>query len=192
MALKVLSLADLTRLCGIFFVLAFAVFFVGGMMFWARMGGMPLWATPFANSYIMWERIFVMSAVILTVPGMMLLEEIFRSGGGGSIGRLGTYGYIFAAIFILTAEALGLQSASSHYPLIILYVVLAFLAQMLIGMGLLGTGIVPGWMGWFAILWNLAWLIILPLFSPRDIYFPVVHHVIPLFIGLYFLMGSPR
>ncbi len=192
MALKVSSMADPTRLCGILFVLAFAVFFVGGMMFWARMGGMPSWATPFANSYILWERIFVMSAVILTVPGMMLLGEIFHSAGNGVMGRLGAYGYIFAAIFILTAEALGLRAASSPYPLIILYVVLAFLTQALIGAALLGTGIVPGWMGWFAILWNIAWLIILPIFAPRDIYFPVVHHVVPLFIGLYFLMGSAR
>jgi len=192
MALKVSSFVDPTRLCGILFVLAFVVFTVGGMLFWARMDGMPRWAIGFSRAYLIWERAFVMTAVILTVPGMMLLGQIFQSAGDAYLARLGTYGYIFAAIFILTAEAYGLSSEHSVYPLIVLYVVPAFLTQVVIGMALLATGMLPGWMGWFSILWNVVWLVILLIFSPQNLYFPVLHHVIPLCIGIFFLNGYPR
>jgi hypothetical protein len=43
------------------------------------------------------------------------------------------------------------------------------------------------WIGWATIGWNLVWLLVLPLATPRDIYFPVLHHVMPLVMGIALL-----
>jgi hypothetical protein len=82
-----------------------------------------------------------------------------------------------------------LSSGNNTYPHIVLHVVLAFLAQAAFGAALIQTGLVPSWVGWATIIWNLAWLICLPVTSPRDIYFPVLHHVAPLVIGIALLRG---
>lgn len=77
------------------------------------------------------------------------------------------------------------------YILMVVYVVIAFLAQAGLGGALLQSGLLPAGIGWAAMLWNLAWLVALPLFSPRDIYFPVLHHVAPLLIGIALLWNAP-
>ena len=43
------------------------------------------------------------------------------------------------------------------------------------------------WIGWLTILWNIAWLIVLPLISRRDMYYPMLHYVMPLVIGIALL-----
>jgi len=48
--------------------------------------------------------------------------------------------------------------------------------------------LVAAWIGWVTILWNIAWLVVLTLFARRDIYFPVLHHVMPLVIGIALLL----
>jgi hypothetical protein len=37
-------------------------------------------------------------------------------------------------------------------------------------------------------LWNVAFLVVLPLTSPRDMYYPILHHVVPLLIGMALLL----
>jgi hypothetical protein len=69
----------------------------------------------------------------------------------------------------------------------VLYVVLAFLAQAALGTSLLQTRLVAGWVGWATIIWNLGWLLVMFIVRPRDIYYPVLHHVAPLIIGIAFL-----
>jgi hypothetical protein len=81
----------------------------------------------------------------------------------------------------VAAEALSLRLGYGQtYPLIVIYVVMAFLAQVAIGGALLQLGVLAAWIGWATILWNLAWLVALPIITPRDIYFPVLHHFAPL------------
>lgn len=76
------------------------------------------------------------------------------------------------------------------YPVIVVAVVLALLGQALIGGGLRQGRLLASWIGWATTLWNLAWLVALPLFTPRDIYFPVLHHTMPLLIGAALLRRS--
>ena len=80
-----------------------------------------------------------------------------------------------------------LRSGQFPYGLIVAYVVLAFLAQAALGVILLRAGFLPAWIGWAAIAWNVAWLVVLPILTPSDIYFPVLHHVIPLLVGIILL-----
>jgi hypothetical protein len=117
---------------------------------------------------------------------------LLRGAGNPILGRLGIYGYAFAALFAVVYEMTGLINGHSAYALIVIYVVLAFFAQAAMGAALLATGFLPAWIGWLAIGWNAIWLILLPVFSPRDIYIPVLHHFVPLCIGVLLLMGFPR
>jgi hypothetical protein len=40
---------------------------------------------------------------------------------------------------------------------------------------------------WAAVAWNLGWLVALPILSPGDLYFPVLHHPVPLLVGIALL-----
>ena len=74
-----------------------------------------------------------------------------------------------AAVVLLIGEASELRSGRSPYALIVAYVVLAFLAQAAFGVLLVRTGFLPSWIGWVAIVWNIAWPVVLPIATPGDI-----------------------
>jgi hypothetical protein len=97
---------------------------------------------------------------------------------------MGATAYFFGAILGVAAEALSLSLGSEKLDaLIVIYVVVAFLAQAALGGAVLQSGVLAAWIGWVSIVWNLAWLVVLPVITPRDIYFPVLHHFTPLLIG---------
>ena len=88
-----------------------------------------------------------------------------------------------------TSRSLAARLAAFWLPSqVVLYVVVAFLAQAAIGAALIQSELLAGWVGWFTIIWNLAWLAALPIVSPSDIYYPVLHHVAPLIIGIALLV----
>ncbi len=107
------------------------------------------------------------------------------------LARLGASAYLIGATLITTAELLALNLGGNVRELGPMYVVIAFLAQASIGGALLRSRMVPTWIGWTTLLWNLAWLVVLPLVSPIGIYFPVLHHVFPLVIGIALLTKAP-
>jgi hypothetical protein len=178
------------RVAGFALTLGSAVQLPGLLMFWIRggqRGGQP--PTP---GYYAWERGFILAAVLVTVLGFALLDAQLQNTGGRLLARAGVTAYLFAGVLGVAAEALNVaRSGHGHYPLIVVYVVLAFLAQAALGGALLQAGWLRAWVGWLTILWNLAWLIVLPLVTARDIYFPVLHHVTPLIIGLALLWRAP-
>jgi hypothetical protein len=91
-------------------------------------------------------------------------------------------------VLVLVAETYNLSKQEWLQTLIVVHVVLNFLAQAIFGASLLQTGILPGWVGWATILWNLACLVYLPIFHPRDIYYPWLNYVAPLIIGVMLLV----
>lgn len=181
---------SIERAAGFVLVLGTAVQFPGLLMFWIRggqRGGLP--PTP---AYYAWERGFVLAAIILTALGFALFEAQLQNTGGQILARVGVTACVFAGILGVAAEALNLSRAGPGlYPLIVVYVVLTFLAQAAIGGGLLQAGAVAPWIGWATLIWNSAWLVVLPLVTPRDIYFPVLHQVAPLVIGIALLWKTP-
>ena len=74
------------------------------------------------------------------------------------------------------------------YAPIAAFVVLAFLAQAVFGAALGCIGFLPGWVGWATILWNLGWLVVLPITRPNGMYYPWLHYVAPLVIGIALLV----
>ena len=73
------------------------------------------------------------------------------------------------------------------HGLIVIYVVMAFLAQAAIGGAVIQSGLLAAWIGWATILWNIAWLVVLSLISRRDMYFPILHYLMPLVMGIALL-----
>jgi hypothetical protein len=175
------------RAAGLFLVLGSIIQLPGLMMFLMR-GGQRGGAPP-SSTYFVAERGFIMSAAILTAIGLVLLASYFQNSNGRILATVGATAYLFGGILLVAAEALSLTLGYERLlGLIVIYVVLAFLAQAAIGGALLQSELLPAWIGWFAVLWNLAWLVVLPLISPRDIYFPVLHQVVPLVIGIALLL----
>jgi hypothetical protein len=87
----------------------------------------------------------------------------------------------------LPARLAAATYAVATVALVVAYVVLAFLAQAAFGIILLRTRFLSAWVGGAAIVWNLGWLVALPLVSPHDLYFPILHHPIPLVVGIALL-----
>jgi hypothetical protein len=175
------------RVAGGLLITCFLVFMVGGVLFWARngMAGQP--APSFA--YLALERGFVMAAAVITAIGLLLFAIVVGGANGDAFlaARLAAITYAIATALLLVGEAGLLRSGHFPYGLIVAYVVLAFLAQAALGGILIRTGFLPAWIGWAAIGWNIAWLVALAILSPGDIYFPVLHHTIPLLIGIALL-----
>lgn len=168
-------------------VLCFLVFIFGGALYAGR--AFLKWQIDETSPHMIWERGFVIGGVLATLLGLALLEDMLRAGGEPVLSRLGMVTYLFGAVIVIVAETAYLSKRDWIYPQIVLYVVLAFLAQAAFGASLLQTGLVAGWAGWTTLIWNLAWLLIMLILRPRDIYFPVLHHVAPLIIGIALLVG---
>ncbi len=154
-------------------------------MFWIR-GGIRGGAPP-SHAYFAWERSFIMAAVVLTAIGFVLLEAQLQNTDGRVLARTGATAYLFGGILAVVAEASSLtQGFEKNYPLIVIYVVLAFLAQAAIGGSLLQAGLLAAWIGWVILVWNMGWLMI-SLITRRGIYIPFLHHFMPLVIGIALL-----
>jgi hypothetical protein len=181
------SISTIPRLAGTLLTACFFVFLVGGAMFWARNGMAGYPAPNFA--YLVLERGFVMAAAVITAVGLLLFAALIGGEHGDALlpARLAAATYAVGTALLLVGELGMLRSGRFPYALIVAYVVSAFLAQAAIGAIFLRTGFLPAWIGWAAIGWNVAWLVALPLLSPGDIYFPVLHHTIPLVIGIALL-----
>lgn len=174
------------RAGGLFLVLGFVVNLIGVLMFNFSSG--ILGSIPRTTTFIMWERSLFALSVVLTIIGFVFLKRYLEASKGSVFAKIGAGIYLFAGVLIVVAEILSITLRYRQtYGVVTAYVILAFMAQACIGIALLQSGMVASWIGWGAILWNVAWLLVLPLISPRDIYFPILHHLIPLMIGIALL-----
>ncbi|MCC6798648.1 MAG: hypothetical protein IT325_00910 [Anaerolineae bacterium] len=169
-------------------VLCSGVFNVGGVLFTGRF--FLKWQVDDAASFLRWERGFVIAATLMAVLGLALLEDMLHTAGDAYLARAGMVGYLFGAAVLVVAETTYLSRGEWVYPQIVVYVILAFLAQAAFGAALLQTRVVAGWAGWATVIWNVGWLLIMLIVRPRDFYFPVLHFVAPLFIGIGLVAGG--
>lgn len=51
------------------------------------------------------------------------------------------------------------------------------------------SGLLPAWVGWTMVAWNIGWLIVLPIFTPSNMYYPFVHFLPWLLIGIALLVA---
>lgn len=124
-------------------ILCFVVFTVGGILYTGR----AIWKWPVGETpaYLRWERGFVIAAVLVTVLGLVLLEGMLRDAGDSVVARLGMMTYVFGAVVVVVAETTYLSTREFVYPQIVVYIILAFLAQTAFGVSLLRTGLAAGY-----------------------------------------------
>lgn len=145
------------------------------------------WTIASGPSYLGWERGSIMAAMVATLLGVVLLERLLQAAGNPAAARLGLILLLVATALGLTWEAAVIGRAGDNQSLIATYVVLALLGQAALGLALLQTGLLAPWVGWVTIVWSLGWLAALPILSTGDLYYPVLHMVVPLLIGIALL-----
>lgn len=128
-----------------------------------------------------------MTAVLVATLGFVLLERLLESAGDTVLAPVAMTIFLIAVVLVLAAESFGLKLDEYMYAPTVAFVVLAFIGQALFGAAILRTGFLPAWIGWAAVVWSLAWLVILPLARPQDMYYPWLHYVAPLIIGVALL-----
>lgn len=143
-------------------------------------GGLPP-----SHGYLLVERSMFMVGMLLSAIAFCLLDDR-RAARENQLLRAGALGYLAAGIVGVVAEATELAN-SGAYPLFVTYVVTAFLGQAVIGLGLLVARLVAAWVAWTTVAWNIVWPLVLSLVSPGDYYYPAVHLVMPLLIGVHML-----
>jgi hypothetical protein len=163
------------------------VFTVGGILFTGR--AIWKWQVGQTFQYLLWERGFVIAGLLINVLGLVLLEDLLRAAGESIISRLALVTYFIAVVVVIVAEMTYLHNREWVYSQIVFHVVFAFLAQAAFGVSLLQTALVASWVGWVTIIWNVAWLIGLVITSRHNMYFPALHHAMPLIIGIALLSG---
>ena len=173
------------RLTSGLLLLSASVFVVAGYLFTARV----IWKLPAAQTklHLHWERGIVITAFLISALGFVLLENLLHEAGELVFARLALALYLISAAVLVVAETTLLTNGALPYPQIVVHVVLAFLAQATFGVALLRTELLAPWAGWATVLWNIALLIIMPIFYPRDMYFPWLHYVAPVIIGIALL-----
>ncbi len=134
-------------------IMGFLIFTVGGFLYTGR----AIWKLPVGQTllYLYWERGFVIAALLANVLGLVLLDDVLAAGGVALLARIGTVTYLMGAAVVLVAESAFVGKQEWNYAQVVLYVVLAFLAQACIGAALLNSGLVAAWVAWAVILWNI-------------------------------------
>jgi hypothetical protein len=173
--------------------------FAGVIMFVIRGGQsepaeklFPNWGSGEASlAFVGTERGLLIAAMVLSALGFCLLDGRRYRPGAYVFMRLGVAGYLAGSIIGVVAETLELTS-TAVYPMFVVYVTLAFVSQAAIGCALAMSELVPRWIGWATAVWNLAWLAFLVLARPWDIHFPILHLVMPVFIGAALILRRRR
>ena len=102
---------------------------------------------------------------------------------------VGTAAYAAAAIawIIATGRALALHEWT--YDLEVAFIVAAGFSMLAFGASVLRTRVIPRWVGWVAVGWSAAGLILFAL--PSENYPPLLVQVVPLVFGVA-LLRAPR
>lgn len=162
------------------------VFLSAALMFTGR----TYWGWPATNAFIAWERSIVIASVLMSVLGFAVLELLLRSAGTVVLPRLAFVTYLVGATVLISAESSLIGGRPYVYAQIVTWMGMAFLAQTAFGVALVRTRLVPSWAGWSTIVWNLGIFAVLAAFSPSNMYYPAVHFVAPVIIGIALLRRS--
>jgi hypothetical protein len=131
-------------------------------------------------------RSLILAAVVTNALGFAVLEGLLRDVGERVLSRLAWTAVVIAAVLAVVQESLLLDGRQYVDPIDRVYVVLAFLSQAAFGGALLRAHLLPTWVGWMTVAWNVGLLAVLVAVSVgnRPDYYPVLHQFAPLLIGI--------
>jgi hypothetical protein len=173
-------------MAGFLLILSGVIFLPAGMLFAGR--AIWKWQVAQSQSYLFWERGLVMAAVLIATLGLVLLERLLETAGDKILPPLGMTIFLIGAVLVIAAETFSLSRQEWAYAPIVVFVILAFVGQATFGVSILRTGLLQAWVGWATVIWSLAWLVILPIARPYNMYYPWLHYVAPLLIGITLLL----
>lgn len=163
-------------------ILSGIVFLPGGVLYTGR--AILKWRVSQSQAYLVWERGLVMASFMVAALGFVLLDRLLEAAGDRILAPVGLAIFLIGTTLVLAAETFSLSRQETNYAPIVAFVLLAFIGQAVFGASILRTGLLTEWVGWVAIIWNLTWLIIMPIARPRDIYYPWLHFIAPLIVGI--------
>jgi hypothetical protein len=180
------------RLAGVLFLLG-CLFGIGGVALVTKVYND---GDPFLPSYIIWERGLIAAAAVTILLGFVLLAAALRAAGerqfswiGLSTLTLGTALTLFAEWLIVSGRVWDAQAGMEWLLLAWGFVALIFVGQAAYGVALLRATLLPRWIGWVLISWNLGWLaVVVVVFSARGPYYPVLFYIGPLLLGIVLLL----
>ena len=168
--------------------------FAGAIMFSIRGGPsemaeelFPSWGSGAASlAYLRIERGLFMAAMVLSALRFCLLDGRLYRPGAYVFMRLGVTAYLAASIIGVVAETLEVASRPV-YAMFVVYVTLAFVSQAAIGCALSMSELVP--LDGGERLERLAYLV---LARPWELYTPIFHLIMPVFIGAALILRRRR
>lgn len=152
-----------------------------------------------------WANILMGTAGVVLLAGLTMLTTLLEGANERVLSRLGLVGFLLATVLwvifsafravitIKTAQemtATGITGAVPPYyeplsqwgfALFYVYAVVGFLALAAYGASMLQVGLLPVWVGWATLVFNVAMLILQ--FRTGDT-LPAFHYVSPLLIGV--------
>lgn len=153
-----------------------------------------------------WANILFMSGVVVTILGLVMLTILLRDTGDRAFSQLGLVAFVFGAVlwvinlaFRLSIDPWAAQETARtavmpdfYVPLtrwthllFVIYTVLAFSAMAAYGGALFSTHVLPQWVGWVTIVYSLAGLGLLGFTGDAP---PLLHHLMPILIGILLLL----
>jgi hypothetical protein len=168
------------RVSGLLLLIAFVLNLGGVVMYAAGTEYGWIGETP---TYHAWERALFISSYVAAALGSAVLEPALAEAGAAILGRLAASAFPMAASVALVMEAVTINGPEP-YALIVVAVLLLFGAELLLSVAVLASRLVPAWAGWAAVVWNVAWPAILPIVSPGDPYYPILHAIPLLMISI--------
>jgi hypothetical protein len=132
------------------------------------------------------SRLFIGVAPMCGLLGFTLLTQLLRDAGDRVLPSLGLMSYALGTVFIVLVEVNLIMGRQYQGEFATVYVVLAYAGQVAFGAALLRTGLLPRWLGWLTIMYNVGWFagfyVLNYPYGPG--YYPLWHLMMPFVIGI--------
>jgi len=159
------------------------------------------------TSLFQWSFSLFISGVIVTLLGLVMLTTLFQEAGERIFSLLALIAFLFGDVlmviyiaFPLGVEPLAAQETvrtgvvPDYYvqltlwtqPLFVIYTILAFSALAAYGGAILSTRVLPHWVGWLALAYGLAGLVLVG-FAAGNVP-PFLHYLMPIVMGILLLL----
>lgn len=172
---------DEGRLSGALIIAAFMLHLGGVVLFNGREFLNWFDGTP---ALFAWERGLFIAAYGAAALGVAVLESALHQTVRTVLGRLAATSFLIAAVLAIIVEASFLSRDTGQTALVVVMVIALFLAEAILGWSLIGSGVASPWVGWVVLFWNLGWLAVLVAGVPEDLYYPILHFLPLLLIGI--------
>ena len=158
-------------------------------------------------SLFQWSFSLLICGIIVTLLGLAMLTTLLQDALDRTFSYLALIALLFGDVLLVIYIAFPLGVAPlaaqetvktgvvpDYYvqltlctqPLFVIYTILAFSALAAYGGAVLSTRVLPHWIGWLAIIYSLAGLVLAGLAAGNVP--PFLHHLVPILIGVLLLL----